>query len=155
MKPFLSFFVLALLVGAAVALACSDPLLESYCTGIPEGGCPSDDPSTCAHDAGPDGGSGDPSCAALYTHSPSCVWTFVQKCAGFVPPKDAARDANDGADAAFEGGCPALESPDCPLDLVDCGKSCCGCETLYVCNDGGWNLWGQCPDGGVTTSPSP
>jgi len=175
MKRLWSFFVVTALVGAALAFACSDPTLESYCTGIPTGGCPSDDPSTCVHDAGPDGAPGDPTCAAIYTHSPSCVWTLVQTCPGFVPAKDAARphDAADATsdvhpklrDAGFTlpegaggGGdaCIDLESPDCPLELaLECGDTCCGCETLYVCSSSGWSVWGECVDGGVMASPSP
>ena len=177
MKRLVSFFSMLALAAAALglALACSDPLIESYCMGIPQGGCPSNQPSTCAHDAGPDGESGDPSCAALYTHSPSCVWTLVQTCPGYVPPKDAtaASDAHDAADdvhlelrdagfvlpdgAGGGDGCVDLESPDCPLELaVACGgTSCCGCETLYVCSGGGWNTWGQCVDGRIVPSSSP
>jgi hypothetical protein len=160
------------LVGAALAFACNDPILDTYCMGIPAGGCPSDNPSTCVHDAGPDGFSGDPTCVAIYSHTPNCVWTLVQTCPGYVAPHDAGTDAHDAGgnndaarrDAGFKipdgagGGpdCADLESPDCPLDLaLVCGASCCGCQTLYVCQNDGWNVWGQCGDGGELVPAKP
>jgi hypothetical protein len=163
-------------VGAALAFACNDPVLDTYCTGIPTGGCPSDNPSTCVHDAGSDGYTGDPTCAAIYSHTPDCIWSLVQTCPGYVAPHDAGvdatLDAHDAAttkdaarrDAGFEipegagGGpdCADLESPDCPLEeALVCGASCCGCQTLYLCENGGWNVWGECDDGGTLVPVSP
>jgi hypothetical protein len=170
-----SFFVVTVALGVIVLVfACSDPGFASYCTGIPAGGCPSDDPDTCVHDAGPDGEPGDPSCAAIYSHTPDCMWTLVQTCPGYIAPKDASetRDAADDSmnprvtvrDAGFplpDGaaggpGCGALQEPDCPLaEAFDCGQTCCDCQTLYVCVNGGWNVWGECGDGGAVVPASP
>jgi len=26
---------------------------------------------------------------------------------------------------------------------------CCGCVDLWVCDNGGWNIWAECVDGGI------
>jgi hypothetical protein len=67
------------------------------------------------------------------------------------PAFDASLDAPPGS---FGGpGCQPLEQPDCELGLVLlCASGCCGCQDLYVCQNG-WDLWGECtPDGGVQKS---
>jgi hypothetical protein len=62
---------------------------------------------------------------------------------------DASIDAPPGA---FGGpGCPSLQTPDCALGLaLACDIHCCGCEDLFVCEEGGWALWGYCGDAGPT-----
>ena len=160
---------LALLVAAlTIAAACSDAILSTYCTDIPVAtGCAGVDDTNCAC----------PSCSAIYSCQGGTTWTFVQKCPDYVPPHDAGHEATSDAgfddgespvdapvrDAGFvlpEGagggpGCPDLESPDCSLkDALQCGTFCCGCEDLYVCSDGGWNLWGECNDAGAVVSDS-
>jgi hypothetical protein len=159
-----------LLASAATALAvlygivgaCTDPPLHEYCTEIPTGGCP-----------GGTGGAAncvDPTCEAIYTCDyTNNTWSFVTKCPNYKPPHDAGRDGTggDGAadgppedarprDAGFvlpEGanggpGCIELESPDCPVaEALSC-SDCCGCQDLYACADGGWDLWGECDDAG-------
>ncbi len=160
MKTRLLAFPFAVVVVAyGVVSACSDPTIDDYCMDIPKGGCPGEDGTNCE----------DTTCAAIYSHSSSCVWTFVQSCPNYKPPHDAgppdgSRDAApDGQlrdahlrDAGFVlppgaaggPGCLDLESPDCPLDLALQCDDCCGCQDLYVCVDGGWNEWGECGDGG-------
>lgn len=159
--------LLSVLAGsAALVVACSDPLIYPYCTNIPAHGCPGGDGDASMNCV-------DPSCEAIYSRSADCVWTRVATCPGFGRPDSGARDANadssavdaDSAsipdapigdvgfaipDGAGGGtGCGDLQSPDCPLALaLHCGASCCGCESLYVCSGGGWNLWGSCGDGG-------
>jgi hypothetical protein len=153
---------------ALAVLACSDEALQTYCTGIPTGGCPGSDMSTCE----------DPTCAAIYAHSTDCTWTFLLKCPDYLPPTDAGPDAassdapreamvdahlalRDGAPMLPDGsgggpGCEELESPDCPLEMAyACGATCCGCEDLYVCSDGGWSLWGFCGDSGTIEPAGP
>ena len=151
-----------------LGFACSDNAFVPYCTGIPAHGCIAaevDATGTCA----------DPTCAAVYSSNASCQWTFVASCPNYEAPMDAghtdaadggtsAADADSGEDVHYrdagfplpEGaaggpGCMDLQSPDCPLQLATaCGRGCCGCETLYVCTNGGWNIWGECgADGGL------
>ena len=157
-----SLFVASVFGALGVAAACSSPLLVTYCTNIPAGGCPGADGTNCV----------DPTCAAIYERQSDCSWTFVQDCPGYVAPADAAVAHGDGSssadggptitDAAFplpEGaaggpGCTELETPDCPLALAaGCGASCCGCQNLFVCSDGGWNAWGVCGDAGPSPTP--
>lgn len=145
----LSLVPLGLVV--ALAAACSafaDLPNQQACHGIPEGGCPGSGRLDCK----------DPSCAAVYTCEPDGGWAFAVAC----PAHDAsAHDARQpvGRDAdidvppgAYGGpGCGDLQSPDCNLGvaLVCPAGECCGCQDLFVCGDGGWNLWGACEDGGA------
>jgi len=150
-------FCLAAL-GCALAFACSDTTINKTCTGIPKGGCPGDDSTNCV----------DTTCEAIYSNDSACVWSFVQKCPGYIPPHDGPPDAlTEAGDAVAEAplpdagftlpsgaaggpGCEDLENPDCSVaTAVACGKYCCGCEDLYVCVEGGWNLWGGCTDAGL------
>lgn len=62
------------------------------------------------------------------------------------------RDASIDVEGAFGGpGCVDLQMPDCPLGVaLTCPSGCCGCEDLFVCKNGGWDLWGSCGvDGAV------
>ena len=42
-------------------------------------------------------------------------------------------------------GAVALQAPDCSLGLaLACPQGCCGCEDLFVCENGGWSYWATC-----------
>jgi len=168
MTRFLASFAVPAVVGAALLIACSDPTILPYCTDIPAGGCPGADAGLCV---------ADPTCSAIYLRETDCTWTLVHRCAGnhatdAAAHGDATSDAGvvDGSvgldaavrDAGFnlpEGaaggpGCTGLELPDCAVEeALVCGGSCCGCQSLFVCVNGGWNLWGSCADGGVVATP--
>jgi hypothetical protein len=159
MKRVVASGIAAAVLGYALISACTAAPLHDFCTDIPEHGCPGTDSTNCE----------DTTCAAIYSNDSSCVWTFVVKCPNFRPHVDAGPDAAD-ADASRDGeardarvrdagfvlpqgasgeGCsPELESPDCPVELALQCAYCCGCQDLYVCVDAGWNLWGECDDGG-------
>jgi hypothetical protein len=159
MKRVLAAGFAAALVGYALVSACTDAPIDNYCTGIPENGCPGLGSTNCE----------DTTCAAIYSRDDDCTWTLVAKCPNFKPPVDAGHDAAD-ADASRDGtardarirdagfvlppganggaGCTDLESPDCDVDLALQCADCCGCQDLFVCVDAGWNLWGECEDGG-------
>jgi hypothetical protein len=103
----------------------------------------------------------DPTCEAVYACRAGNVWELDHAC----PPHDAAarpaadanapdaRDASSDAPPGANGGpgCDALQAPDCALGLaLVCPVGCCDCEDLFVCQSGGWTLWGTCsPDAGV------
>ena len=137
---------------AALAGGCGDTAVPPKCTDIPDGGCPAQGGTACQ----------DPSCAAMYTCGADGGWTFVKTCppfdgsvqdANIPPPSDAGYDI-DAPPGAFGGpGCVPLQPPDCPLGtaLACPNHQCCGCEDLFVCDDGGWDPWGTCTDdAGVT-----
>jgi hypothetical protein len=148
------------LVGAVLAIgafglegACNGDIPQPVaCRDIPAGGCPLGHGDPCV----------DPTCATAYLcDDTSGAWIKDHEC---PPHPDAGHDAGvDANDAATAGdvdidvpganggpGCADLEPPDCPLGLVvACGTGCCGCEDLFVCQNGGWNAWGYCSDGGV------
>jgi hypothetical protein len=148
----------ALSLGSA---ACQLSSEEEPCLNIPDGGCPGVDPTNCL----------DVTCAAIYTCQPNGTWVEAVACPAREAGVDATADASDATllmegaprDAsvdvpgAFGGpGCTDLEDPDCPLGMaLGCGPGCCGCSDLYVCQDGGWLLWGECIDGGAEPDPSP
>ena len=137
--------------GTAVGLSCSDTPPAVVCKNIPAGGCPLSHGVACD----------DPSCVAAY----ACVdqaWVLDHTCpARTDASSDAATDGppvSDGSpvdvsvpDGAFGGpGCRDLELPDCSLGVAltcGAGASCCGCEDLFVCEAGGWTLWGTCQRG--------
>lgn len=147
-----------LLLGACLtAAACQEGAAFVPCRNIPEGGCPRSG-SACL----------DPSCAALYACTEDGTWRLTHTC----PERDAGAEddarAPDEADApptdasfvdvpgAGGGpGCTDLVVPDCSLALASaCGAGCCGCEDVFVCRGGGWELWGFCdPDRGLLSSP--
>ncbi len=134
--------------------ACEDGPVPEPCTNVPEGGCPLARGLSCM----------DPTCEAVYLCRPNNVWELYEHC----PPHDASapratvdatdtREASSIVDAsidappgAFGGpGCTSLQSPECALGVaLGCGAGCCGCEDLFVCENGGWTLWGVCGDAG-------
>jgi hypothetical protein len=138
---------------SALGAACQLSAEEQPCLDIPDGGCPGVDQTNCL----------DVTCAAIYTCQPNGSWILALPCpvreAGVdssvdaPAPKEASavRDAAIDVQGAFGGpGCVDLEQPDCPLgEALACGPDCCGCGDLFVCQDGVWNLWGECVDGGV------
>jgi hypothetical protein len=149
---------LAFVVATGVVLlfaACDDAAVPEPCSSIPAGGCPLSRGVACE----------DPTCEAVYYCRPNNVWELKELCpvreagaandasveaeAAAPPSFDASIDAPPGA---FGGpGCDSLQSPDCALGLaLSCGAGCCGCEDLYICEEGGWTLWGTCADGGVS-----
>jgi hypothetical protein len=153
--------LLLALAPSPLVAACNGAPPPLQCPEIPKGGCPPDNGATVCSD---------PTCAAIY----DCVngaWSLQMTCP--QPPHDAAAaDAHEAApdgglpldattiDAppgAFGGpGCISLEMPDCPAGTgLECASQlgCCGCQDLFVCDDGGWNLWGECGDAGVTVFP--
>lgn len=137
-------------LGPLTVVACQGDLpTPAKCTDIPAGGCPRAD-DACA----------DPSCAALYVCTSSGAWQLATTCPAhdasadarpIVPPVDAStlRDVSIDVPGASGGpGCDPLDAPDCPLaTAAACGASCCGCEDLFVCESGGWTLWGACVSG--------
>ena len=141
-------------VAVVTALACEDQTVTPQrCTNIPPGGCPLSHGVACE----------DPACEAVYACRPNDVWELERRCpardggsgprsdadaSGPALPRDASIDAPPGA---FGGpGCVSLQEPDCALGTaLACGVTCCGCEDLYVCEDGAWTLWGACADGGI------
>jgi hypothetical protein len=153
----LSSFAMAGAVGLALAgaAACDDGAPATPCVNVPENGCPAvDGVDVCATDV---------TCPAVY-QCQNGNWVLAQTC----PPRadagsDAAADAGhhttasdadiDAPPGAFGGpGCVDLQMPDCDLGAaLVCGgaSDCCGCQSLFVCQNGGWTPWGQCVDGGV------
>ncbi len=130
------------------------------CANIPTNGCPEGDVDVCA----------DPTCAAAYACNPDGSWTLDRTCPGFVadagphdaspiadalPPSDAPPfDAPAGANG---GSCtPPLQDTDCTLgEGLACASTlgCCGCQTLFVCQNDTWVVWGECEaDGGIVAS---
>jgi hypothetical protein len=144
---------------AAVGVACNafgDLPNEQACNNIPEGGCPGSGTGNCQ----------DITCSAIYTCEGDGGWTFSATCpvreAGAPDARvhDARADVSLRRDVDFDvppgstggPGCVDLETPpDCTLSLaLAClSDECCGCQNVFVCDDGGWNLWGSCDEGGV------
>ncbi|HEX7665447.1 MAG TPA: hypothetical protein VF407_13070 [Polyangiaceae bacterium] len=144
--------VLALASVAFVAACQTDLSVQKPCRNIPDGGCPAFD-DACE----------DPSCTATYSCQPDDTWHLEQTC----PAHDAGASNGDaGSDAATATGdagalldvpgatggpgCGDLETPDCSLGVAAaCGNGCCDCQDLFVCRDGGWDIWGSCGDAGI------
>jgi hypothetical protein len=141
---------LAALALAAVAASCSEAATAEPCSSVPPGGCPLSRGVACE----------DPACDAVYACSAGNVWTLDHVCPareGGAPP-DAAVDAPpDATTIAFDAsidappgasggpGCAPLQSPDCALGFaLACPSGCCGCEDLFVCDNGGWSYWATC-----------
>lgn len=141
-----------------VLAACSDPPIPAICRALAPPACPADDDADVCTDV---------SCASVY----ACVngtWSFVQDCPSHAfdagaPSVEASTDTGVPFDAAIDApagayggpGCADLEAPDCSLGTaLFCARTpdCCGCQDLYVCVSGGWNLWGECTDGGIAAS---
>lgn len=144
----------SLLVAATLlAFACDDPPVQHACTGVPEHGCPLAHGVACE----------DPACKAIYACRQGNVWELVQQCPNYDAQAEVPFDAGpqntnvvdasiDAPPGAYGGpGCEILEEPDCELGLaLACTNGCCGCEDLFVCRDGAWDLWGSCDvDGGL------
>ena len=150
--------VLPALLG--VAVACSSPPTPIECTDVPDGGCPQDNGANVCED---------PSCNAVY----DCVggkWVFDKACPAHPHDASTGPDSGDATmqlpdvavdwrvpDGAFGGpGCPDLQLPDCSVGTaLACSGStgCCGCQDLWVCDNGGWITWGTCGDAGITQNP--
>jgi len=151
-----------LVAGAVVGalLACGDDETFVPCRDIPAGGCPHTRGASCD----------DPVCRAIYTCNDQKEWVVEQTCpplpedSGVVTEAgtDSATQIADGAisrDANFVvppgasggEGCGELEAPDCSLGfaLACPANSCCDCEEIYVCNNGGWEVWGSCSAGNL------
>lgn len=139
-------------LAACVAFACDDPPVPQPCSNVPERGCPLSHGVACE----------DPTCQAIYACREGNVWELVKTCPNFDPDAGSVPDAGpsttiidasaDAPPGAYGGpGCEVLQDPDCALGLaLACSSGCCGCEDLYVCTSGAWELWGQCsPDGGA------
>lgn len=156
MKPRIGTSHVAFIAGTLGALvlaampSCADdgPTVEA-CTAIPAGGCPLSRGVACA----------DETCEAVYACRPGNVWELDHMC----PPRDggvrreAGTDASLDASAPFDAGadappganggpgCGPLQAPDCALGLaLACSAGCCGCEDLFVCDNGGWTYWSTC-----------
>jgi hypothetical protein len=161
--------VLAWTLAAATA-ACSafeDLPEQQPCMDIPrKDGCiaPEDEDASpmdiCAEDE---------TCSAVYACENES-WVLLATCP--MRDRDGGADARDEdvhaggkpRDVDFEvppgasggPGCIGLQCGDCPLSLgLACPPDqCCGCQDLYVCEDGGWNIWGYCDDGGAIVKAS-
>lgn len=145
-------FVVSGLAAVTLVVACQGDLPPpAKCSDIPAGGCPRRD-DACV----------DPSCTAVYVCKSDGTWGLDRTCpprdAGAFdatpPPSDAAasRDVQIDVPGANGGpGCEDLLAPDCALGTaLACAQGCCGCEDLYVCQSGGWALWGSCTAGTIT-----
>jgi hypothetical protein len=134
----------------AIASCEDNSVVAKPCSNIPDGGCPLSHGVACE----------DPACEAIYACRENDVWEFRAFCPGrdgggptdaFAPETGTAIDATiDAPPGAFGGpGCGELIEPDCALGIaLACGATCCGCEDLFVCENGGWELWGVCGDAG-------
>jgi hypothetical protein len=136
-------------------VACDSTPTPTPCYDVPDGGCPEDNGANVCMD---------PSCAAVYACEDG-HWKLSQTCPphphdGSAPPADAGGEASPVFDASIDvppggnggPGCPDLELPDCTAsEGLACVQSpgCCGCMDLWVCDDGGWTLWGECVNGGI------
>lgn len=142
--------LVVLILGAfAVAVACSEQPTAQSCRNVPDGGCPLAYGKACD----------DPACAAAYACLPNGTWQLDHTC----PPRDASseappppsdagvKDVDLDVPGAFGGpGCAPLQPPDCPYGTAaTCPQGCCGCEDLFVCRDGGWNIYAACVDGAI------
>ena len=143
-------------LGGGLFLACRDDSPPAQaCRNIPAGGCPRSRGVACT----------DPACEAVYLCNEDGTWTLERTCPkrqelpDTAPPPPEGDGAAPATDAGFVvppganggPGCLPLQSPDCSLGLgLSCTKGCCGCEDLFVCENGGWTPWGVCGDAGVT-----
>jgi hypothetical protein len=130
---------------ASITLGCSTNDTVKECNN--DGGCPLAYGTACD----------DPSCAAAY----ACTnggWVLDHVCAVREAGPDTSvivdagvRDVDIDVPGANGGpGCNSLVPPDCTLAAgAACPNGCCGCEDLFVCQNGGWNVWGYCSDGGI------
>lgn len=137
------------------AVACSDAPMATTCKNVPLGGCPLSHGVACK----------DPSCEAAYACTEN-GWVLDHVCpahdAGSLdasPARDAVADTSSIRDASIDAppgsfggpGCAELQAPECALGVaLACSTGCCGCEDLFVCDKGGWTLWGACQNGQIT-----
>jgi hypothetical protein len=143
----------ALAMILVLASACGDDIAQQPCRDIPDGGCPAQD-NACD----------DPTCFTLYDCSPNSTWTVDMVCPAKTPfdAGDIFLDSGADANAAVDGaayldvpgalggpGCEDLEAPDCSLGSAAVCNDCCGCQDLYVCQNGGWVTWGECVNGQI------
>lgn len=143
--------LLLLLVG------CDSEPNSVTCTDVPDGGCPLDNGANVCMD---------PTCNAVYACGADGGWILQQVCPPHPHDASAPVDASDAGEGGAEfdvkidvppggnggPGCTGLELPDCTaaeglacVNTVDC----CGCVDLWVCDNGGWDIWGECVDGGI------
>jgi hypothetical protein len=150
----LTTLLAALAIFAIAVASCDDGPTVQPCTDIPAGGCPLARGVSCE----------DPACEAIYACRPGNQWELQGTCppvdagppfdanvpeAEPPPVYDAAIDAPPGAHGG--PGCGLLQTPDCSLGFgLACPSGCCGCEDLFVCENGGWTFWGTCLDGEIT-----
>lgn len=151
MKTMTGWVILA----CVLCCACDSVPTETPCHDVPDGGCPLDNGANVCMD---------PTCNAAY----ACIdggWILEHVCPpqphdGSSPPPVDAGEGGSTFDASIDvppggnggPGCTDLQMPDCTAaEGVACVNmtACCGCTDLYVCDDGGWNLWGECVDGGI------
>jgi len=147
-------------LGGLAAFACDDPPVDHPCMDIPANGCPIARGVSCA----------DRRCESIYACRRGNIWEPLEKCPNFDPDAGFTFDPDAGTDAdaapvldaspnappgAYGGpGCPTLQEPDCSVGLaLACTSNCCGCEDLFVCGGGVWNLWGACTNGVVRQTP--
>jgi hypothetical protein len=163
-----TFALGGLLVALVVALlvptlgACNSLAVPPSCADIPDGGCPEDNGAqVCA----------DPTCNAVYVCDDG-NWSYVMACPAH--PHEAGVDAALEAEAEAEAAASdATKLPDVPFvvppgayggascedpQLPDCWlgtaiacegtADCCGCQDLWLCQNGGWVSWGQCTASG-------
>lgn len=142
--------VVATALAIGIVTSCTDGPIATPCSDIPPGGCPISRGVACA----------DPACEAVYACREGNTWELTKRCPpreggverdAFVPPPPVLDASFDAPPGAYGGpGCGFLQAPDCALGVViACSSGCCGCEDLFVCRNGGWELWGTCsPDGG-------
>jgi len=157
-SPFLAMLVLPAVGAVLAGPACRSSPAATVCQDLQPPACPTDsDADVCI----------DVECASVYACD-NGSWTFVATCPNYsaeagVHPFEAGPEAASEFDAPFDAppgafggpGCVDLEEPDCSLGtaLACAGTAdCCGCTDLYVCASGGWELWGECVDGGITAS---
>lgn len=144
----------SLALAAIVACGASSP--AERCTGIPEGGCPLSRGVACE----------DPSCRAVYACLPGNEWELRATCPPAAVDAGAETDATASLDSGTPParapsfplprganggpGCDDLQLPDCSVGVAaTCGAACCGCEDVFVCEGGGWQLWGHCEGDGA------
>ncbi len=148
--------ILRLAVALLFSLAaCSDQPLPRTCSGLAAPACPADDDADVCSDV---------ACASVYACDDG-QWAFVRNCPnspldGGSSRTEASAESGIAVDASVDAppgayggpGCADLQTPDCSLGTaLACAPAtaCCGCQDLYVCAAGGWNLWGECVDGRI------
>lgn len=148
----LTFAIAAGVAALAAMPSCQDAQTVEPCADIPAGGCPLSKGVACQ----------DPNCLAVYACRPNKVWELDHTCPGNeggvtrdgsidVDAGEGGRsfDANIDAPPGATGGpgCGLLQAPDCALGLaLACPKGCCGCEDLFVCENGGWSYYATCSE---------